>query len=56
MTKDTPAPETEPKQPAEPTSAESAENPRLKVLESLQRGEITVQEASALLRSLSVSG
>lgn len=31
------------------------ENARLKVLESLQRGEITVEEASTLLRSLSVS-
>jgi hypothetical protein len=37
------------------TSAGSpgSDSPRLKVLESLGRGEITVQEASALLRSLS---
>jgi hypothetical protein len=55
MTDNTASPEAEAKQPAEPASPEPAENPRLKVLESLQRGEITVQEASALLRSLSVS-
>jgi DUF4097 and DUF4098 domain-containing protein YvlB len=55
MAKDTPSPEAEPKQAAEPPSTEPTDNPRLKVLENLQRGEITVQEASALLRSLSVS-
>ncbi len=55
MMNDAPSPEAAPKQPAEPASAEPTENPRLKVLESLQRGEITVQEASALLRALAVS-
>jgi len=55
MTSDAPVPEAEPKQPAEPVSSDPAKNPRLKVLESLQRGEITVQEASALLRALAVS-
>ncbi|MGH2410553.1 MAG: DUF4097 family beta strand repeat-containing protein, partial [Chloroflexota bacterium] len=36
-----------------PAGGPGAESPRLQVLESLRRGEITVQEASALLRSLS---
>jgi hypothetical protein len=55
LMENTVSPEAGAKQPAEPIRPEPAENPRLKVLESLQRGEITVQEASALLRSLSVS-
>ncbi|HVA89621.1 MAG TPA: DUF4097 family beta strand repeat-containing protein [Chloroflexota bacterium] len=38
---------------AAPAGAPEIDSPRLRVLESLQRGEITVQEAAALLRSLS---
>ncbi|HXT37041.1 MAG TPA: hypothetical protein VN837_15815 [Chloroflexota bacterium] len=55
LNEETPAPQEsrEPVGAGTPAGMPGAESPRLKVLESLGRGEITVQEASALLRSLS---
>lgn len=55
LEQETPAPpeSREPVGAGAPAGIAGTESPRLKVLESLGRGEITVQEASALLRSLS---
>ena len=55
MNTEAPLPEPEPSRSVEPKDEQPPDNPRLKVLESLRRGEITVEEASALLRSLSTS-